>query len=167
MVSDDTTTHAELTRCFLVLLILVTITVVVSAVVLLVHLVCHRVLRKLFLGLESPTSRLLYRDLVLLLAALAHLFLLELNDFLSVLVEVCVQVLTSLEAVIRVGQKLRLSLYLFDLVDELPEALTCGWSVDIFGCHLNYPFEYVEPDHFANIGLVVDLLENLVLRVVL
>ena len=90
VVSDDATAHAVLTRCFLVLLVLVTITVVVAAVVLRVRCVCHRVLRKLFLRLERPVSRLLYRDLVLLLAALAHLFLLELNDFLSVFVEVCI-----------------------------------------------------------------------------
>jgi len=98
----------------------VTITVVVAAVVLRVRLVCHRVLRKLFLRLESPVARLLYRDLVLLLAALAHLLLLELNDFLSVFVEVCVQVLPSLKAVIGVGQELRLAFDLFDLVNELP-----------------------------------------------
>ena len=102
------------------LLVLVTITVVVVAVVLRVRLVCHRVLRKLFLGLERPVARLLYRDLVLLLATLTHLLFLELDDFLSVFVEIRVQVLSSLKAVIRVGQKLRLCLYFFDLVNELP-----------------------------------------------
>lgn len=163
MVLGDAAAHAELPRGFLMLLILVAISVTFVAIVLLARLVSHRVLSKLFLGLEGAIARLLYRYLVLLLAALAYLFLLKADDLLGVLIQVCIHVLAPFEAVVWVWEELRLGLNLFDFVDELPEALARCRRVYGFGRYFDYTLQDVEPDDFPYVRAIVDLLKNLVL----